>query len=83
MAVFLGMPVMALGRVHVHEECLACGHRSLSALEAWENAREETFVPALEAYSHEPTRSDLAGEALRQTLTYGELNEFTTAQWCM
>lgn len=71
-----GVPVLPLGRIHVHEECVQCQGGSRHELESWESKREEVLVPALTAYATSPGDAGLATAALQEVVELGEVEEF-------
>ena len=51
MVVALGIPLFPLGNLHIYEECVSCGEGTPHGLDDWEQEREETLVPALDAFA--------------------------------
>ncbi len=76
MAVAFGLPLLPLGKVHVHEDCAVCREGEVHGLAAWESMREERFIPALESFSQRENDPEAASAALEQTVALGEPEEF-------
>ncbi len=76
MVVALGIPLFPLGNLHIYEECVSCGEGTSHGLDDWEQEREETLVPALDAFASNLEDPNLCSQALQQVVALGELEEF-------